>query len=430
MNVLNKQAEDIVSQTQDTVYFEQFAGYKIGLIEQEEFVSRILGEPFSGFSSTYFMLYGDYLVLSTSSEQIKKWLTDIENDFVWGRSIKRRSFIDESLEETSFAIIFNNPWSWSLAMAGLNSKHQQWWQENEQPIKQFGLASFQFTNLDNRFYTEVNIVYQPHQVETGQQQLKDKSLSQLSNKLIRKPKLVRNHNNNLWEVLLQDSTNKISLLDDSGEILWQEAFPKQITSDIYQLDYFKNGKLQYLFATDSAIYVVDRNGGILVGFPVHFSDFKVKQLYLIDYDRSKNYRLLITDNSGNLRMFNQQLEPLEGWSPLSFNSSLSDHVFHVRVRGKDRIVIAQQNGNVDLRNRRGEEQPDFPLDLEFNIVNPIHFAVGSTFESARFVTISTEGMNIEEAQILLDELLKSERLLPFSHSSHGSNSESDKVRDW
>jgi hypothetical protein len=392
MNVLNKQAEDIVSKNQDTVYFEQYASYKIGLIEQEGFVSDILGEPFSGFTSTYFMLYGDYLVLSTSSEQIKKWLADIENDLVWGRSVKRRSFIDESLGETSFALIFNNPWSWSLALDGFNLRHQQWWQKNEQTIKQFGLASFQFTNLDNRFYTEVNLIYQPQKVESGQQQLNDQSLSQLSNKLIRKPKLVKNHNSNLWEIILQDSTNKLSLLDNKGEILWQESFPKPIASNIYQLDYFNNGKLQYLFATDSAIFIVDRNGANLEGFPVHFDQFQVKQLFLIDYDHSKSYRLLIADNSGNLRMFNQQLAPLDGWSPLSFNSTISDQVFHIRVRGKDRIVVAQQNGNIDLRNRRGEAQAGFPIDLEFNIVNPLHFVVGSTFESARFVTISREGM--------------------------------------
>ena len=392
MNVLNKQAEDIVSENQDTVYFEQYADYKIGLIEQEGFVSGLLGEPFSGFTSTYFMLYGDYLVLSTSSEQIKMWLGDIENDHVWGRSVKRRSFIDESMGETSFALIFNNPWSWSLALDGFNLKHQQWWQKNEQTIKQFGLASFQFTNLDNRFYTEVNLIYQPQQVESGQQQFNDKSLSQLSNKLIRKPKLVKNHNNNLWEILLQDSTNKLSLLDNKGEILWQEPFPKPITGNIFQLDYYKNGKLQFLFATDSAIFIVDRNGTNLEGFPVHFDQFEIKQLFLIDYDHSKNYRLLIADNSGNLQMFNQQLKPLDGWNPLSFNSTISDEVFHLRVRGKDRIVVAQQNGNIDLRNRRGEPQPGFPIDLEFNIVNPLHFAVGSTFESARFVTISREGM--------------------------------------
>ncbi len=394
MNVLNKQAEDIVSLNQDTVYFEQFAGYKIGLIEQEEFVSSIFGRPFSGFNATYFMLYNDYLVLSTSSEQIKQWLRDIETNLVWGRSLNRRSFIDESLAETSFAIIYNNPWSWSLAFDSFNARHQAWWQKNEQTLKQFGLVSFQFTNLDNRYYTEVNLVYQPQQVETGQQALNDKSLSQLSNRLIKKPKLVKNHNSNLWEVLVQDSTNKLSLLDDKGEILWQEAFPRPIISDIYQLDYYKNGKLQYLFASDSAVYVVDRNGASIEDFPIHFDDFQVTQLYLIDYDHSRNYRFLFADNTGNLRMFNQQLEALEGWNPLAFNSTLSEQVYHVRVRGKDRVIVAQQNGNIDLRNRRGEAQPGFPIDLGFNIVNTIHFTVGSTFESARFTTISADGMMI------------------------------------
>jgi hypothetical protein len=392
MNVLNKRAEDIVRATEDTVYFEQFAGYKIGLIEQKDFVSSVLGEPFGGFSATYFMLYGDYLVLSTSSEQIKNWLADIENDFVWGRSLKRRSFIDESLSETSFAIVFSNPWSWRLALADFNLKHRQWWQDNEQPIKQFGLVSFQFTNLDDRFYTEINLIHQPQFVETGQQQLKDQSLSQLSSKLVRKPKLVKNHKTNSWEILLQDSTNKISLLDDSGEILWQEPFPKTILSHIYQLDYYKNGKLQYLFATDSAIYVVDRTGTSIEGFPVPLQNFAVKQLYLLDYDHSRNYRFLLTDHSGNLRMFNQEVEALPGWDPLSINSTISDQVLHVRVRGKDRIMVAQQNGIIDLVNRRGQVQPGFPLDLGFNIVNPMHFSVGSTFTTARFTTISSEGM--------------------------------------
>jgi hypothetical protein len=395
MNVLNKRAEDIVRAREDTVYFEQFAGYQIGLIEQEDFVSSILGRPFNGFSSTYFMLYGEYLVLATSSEQIKKWLADIENDLVWGRSLKRRSFIDESLGETSFALIFSNPWSWSLALEGFNLKHRQWWQENEQSIKQFGLASFQFTNLDNRFYTEINLIHQPQFVESGQQQLKDQSLSQLSSKLVRKPKLVKNHKTNLWEILLQDSTNKISLLDNQGEILWQEQFPEPIISNIFQLDYYKNGKLQYLFATDSAIYIVDRNGANIEGFPISFQDFAVKQLYLIDYDHSRNYRFLLTDNSGNLRMFNQKLDALPGWDPLSINSTISDQVFHVRVRGKDRIMVAQQNGIITLLNRRGQVQKGFPLDLGFNIVNPIHFSVGSTFALARFTTISGDGMLID-----------------------------------
>jgi len=85
------------------------------------------------------------------------------------------------------------------------------------------------------------------------------------------------------------------------------------------------------------------------------------------------------------------MKPLEGWSPLAFNSALSSEVFHVRVRGKDRILVGMKNGNIDLRNRRGEEQLGFPLDLQFDIDNPIHFTVGSTFSTSRFTTVSKEG---------------------------------------
>ena len=392
LNVLNKEAEDIASQQNDTVYFENYANFKIGLIEKDEMVSEFLGIPFNGFSSTYFMLYGDYLVLSSSSERIKKWLADIENDFVWGKSAEMNSFIEENFGETTFAILFNNPWSWNLAEESFNQKYQHWWQENEKIIKQFSLLSCQFTNLDNRFYSEVKLVYQPQIIEIGQQQVNEISLTQFTHKLIRKPKLVKNHNNGLWEILVQDSTNNLILLDDKAEkILWQDSLSNPIVGDIYQIDFLKNGQLQYLFATDSSIYIVDRHGNPMEGFPKHFTDFQINHLNIIDYDYSKNYRFLIADNSGNLRMFNGQIEPLEGWRPRSYNSTLSKQFFHVRVRGKDRIVVGLQNGLIDLRNRRAVQQPGFPIDLEFNLANPLYFNVGSTFKTSRFTTISADG---------------------------------------
>ena len=391
LNALNKEAEKIALQNDDSLYVEQYADYTIGLIDQDEYVGRLLGQPFSGFAATYFMVYNDYLVLSSSAERIKKWLNDLENDNVWGRSPDINSFIDENLGEVSFALIFNNPWNWRLSLTSFNEKYKHWWKDNEKGIKQFSMATYQFTNLDNRYYTATNILYKPIKVETGQQRLKDEWLTQLSDIIINKPTLVKNHNNGLREVLVQDSTNHLSLLSNTGDILWQDSLALPITSKIYQVDYYKNRKLQYLFATDSAIYIIDRNGDLVDGFPVQFKGFKVKDLYLLDYDHSNNYRFLIADYSGNLRMFNQQMKPLEGWSPLAFNSALSSEVFHVRVRGKDRILVGMKNGNIDLRNRRGEEQLGFPLDLQFDIDNPIHFTVGSTFSTSRFTTVSKEG---------------------------------------
>ncbi len=393
LNIFNKEAEKIAAEQQDTVYFEQFAGYSIGLVERDEFVAHLLGKPFRGFATTYFMLYNDYLVLASTPERLKKWLTGIGDDRVWGKSVTKNSFIDENLGETTFALILNNPWSWGLLAGGLNEPHRQWWQKHETALKQFGLVSFQFTNLDNRFYTAVNIHHQPQQVETGRQQLTEEWLTQLTNGLLRQPKLVKNHRNNLWEMLVQDSTHQLILLDHQGEIQWQDSLPGPVVTKIYQLDFYNNRKLQYLFATDSTLYLIDRNGQDVEGYPVSLG-YRIKGLQVIDYDHSKNYRYLITDYAGNLRMYDQHVAIKEGWNPLAYGSNLSDQVFHVRVRGKDRIVVGLQNGLVDLRNRRAEAQPGFPFDLDFNLDNPLYFHTGTTFTSSRFTALSKEGLSV------------------------------------
>jgi hypothetical protein len=94
-------------------------------------------------------------------------------------------------------------------------------------------------------------------------------------------------------------------------------------------------------------------------------------------------------------MLNEKGKPLEGWSPLRLNSNLSDQVYHVRVRGKDRIIAGLENGIIEMRNRRAVRQPGFPIDLQFNLVNSLHFTIGSTFEDSRFTAISSEGMIAE-----------------------------------
>jgi hypothetical protein len=177
--------------------------------------------------------------------------------------------------------------------------------------------------------------------------------------------------------------------------LWQDSIQVPIVGNIHQLDYFKNRKLQYLFATDSAIHIIDRNGQRVEGYPVSFTDFQITNLFLLDYNHSRNYRFLVSDNSGNLRMLNDKGKLLEGWNPLRFNSTLSDQIYHVRVRGKDRIIVGLENGIIEMRNRKAIRQPGFPIDLQFNLVNPLHFNVGSTFKDSRFTTISSEGMIAE-----------------------------------
>jgi hypothetical protein len=155
-------------------------------------------------------------------------------------------------------------------------------------------------------------------------------------------------------------------------------------------------------------------------------DLNIKDLFLLDYDKSRNYRLLLSDYAGNLYMRNTEGDILEGWHPLALNSEISDQVFHVRVRGNDRIVIGLSNGTVQVRNRRAEMHPGFPVDLEFNLESPLHFKTGSTFQASRFTTISSEGILVE---FDLNGKEYSRRQIGDASSSASYNMVIDKARN-
>ncbi len=103
-------------------------------------------------------------------------------------------------------------------------------------------------------------------------QIKEKALtvweSLLDTAVIIKPALVINHNTQEKEIFVQDASHKIYLINSTGRILWEQTLEGPIMSKIAQVDFFKNGKLQYLFNTADKLHLIDRNGNYVERYPV------------------------------------------------------------------------------------------------------------------------------------------------------------------
>ncbi|MFR7824817.1 MAG: hypothetical protein ACLU30_17710 [Odoribacter splanchnicus] len=55
------------------------------------------------------------------------------------------------------------------------------------------------------------------------------------------------------ELFVQDDRHTVYLINDVGRVLWKLPLGQQINSEVYQVDLFKNGKLQYLLSTPDKI---------------------------------------------------------------------------------------------------------------------------------------------------------------------------------
>ena len=74
-----------------------------------------------------------------------------------------------------------------------------------------------------------------------------------------KPQLVENHYTKQNEIFLQDDGNTIYLINKAGRILWKQKIAEPINSNIYQIDYYRNGKLQLLFSTENYLHLLSYN---------------------------------------------------------------------------------------------------------------------------------------------------------------------------
>jgi hypothetical protein len=153
---------------------------------------------------------------------------------------------------------------------------------------------------------------------------------------------VINHNTKEKETLRQNKDNSISLLDKSGKELWKAALPAAIVGEVTQVDALNNGKLQMAFACKNSIYVIDRNGKSLAGFPVAISSEITTGLAVLDYDKSKNYRLLVGTTNGNIYNYTIQGTSAKGWS--YGGGARPIKIEHQKVSGEDRIVVTYKSG--------------------------------------------------------------------------------------
>src|SRR5690606_10980888 len=69
--------------------------------------------------------------------------------------------------------------------------------------------------------------------------------------LIYGPKVIRNFNDKSSDYLVQDELHQVHLVSDDENIIFSHPIDGPIVSDVFQIDYYKNGKLQMLFASEN-----------------------------------------------------------------------------------------------------------------------------------------------------------------------------------
>jgi len=386
-------SDQYIQKTGDSLFTENYNGYKIIQLGYEELPETLLGPIFHGFTNTFFTIYEKYLVMANSMRGVKHFINDLENENVWGKSVRHSLFLENTLGESSISLLVNTHTYWQILEQKLNKKWRKVFEDYQLPLRSFDLLAFQVSNLENRFYTSISVAH--HKAEEKPRTRDRFTVVQQAGiqwPIMTRPFIVRNFNNNKLEVLVQDAHNKLYLISNQGKVIWSDSLAGRIESKVFQIDYYKNKKLQYLFATENKVHLIDRNGNVVAGFPIRMKKgVKIDYLNVIDYDQTKKYRIMVADVEGNIYLFDKTKKNLNGWTPRKLGGKLACMPFHMRVKGGDCLIALQENGRLNIMKRRGNMYKGFPVEFDTRFSSPLFVEPGNDFGSTKLIVVSRNG---------------------------------------
>jgi hypothetical protein len=186
------------------------------------------------------------------------------------------------------------------------------------------------------------------------------------NEIISDPSWLKNHNNNQYDFTFQDSENYLYYYSNKGNQYWKKKIPQKIIGDIKQVDIYKNGRLQIIFRTENKLYVVDRNGNEVkeLSFEIESGENNIP-ISIFDYEKNRNYRFLVT-NDNIIEMFDSRGKKVSGFKPNVFESNIIKDPVHIRIDGKDFIVVQLENGELKILDRRGRDRIKVDQKIQFS----------------------------------------------------------------
>jgi hypothetical protein len=247
--------------------------------------------------------------------------------------------------------------------------------------KKHSLAALQYSY--DRDFAHVNFISREGSAKKQSSSTVSQNFSiKLKNELLGEPQFFTNHRSKEKDILIQDLTNTLHLINPDGKIIWKQKVDGPLLGKVNEVDIFRNGKKQMAFTTKNTLYVFDRNGKNVSPFPIRFKDPITQPLSVFDYDKNRKYRFMITQGK-EIYLYDSKGKIVKGFTFKKAKSKIVLAPQHFQLGNKDYIAIAEENGTLNLLSRRGKSRIKVTKKFKFSEI-PI------AKEGSKFVIITVD----------------------------------------
>ena len=187
------------------------------------------------------------------------------------------------------------------------------------------------------------------------------------------PFRVKNSGTGKMNLFYQNSNGALCLKEEEGKGLWGVPFGKPVCGTAHNVDFYANGKLQILFGAESSIYLIDRLGRFVTGFPVDLGKEILVGPDVYDFRGTKAYNIMVLHKDNTIEMYNLKGRKPSTWLGITADETIKSLPERLEVGGKTFWVVRTSiqtlifpfDGGTPVKTFKGQEMilPDSSIEV-------------------------------------------------------------------
>ncbi len=145
---------------------------------------------------------------------------------------------------------------------------------------------------------------------------------------------VKNSQTGKMNSFYQNANLYLCLNDENGKGVWGVPFKTPLCGCVESIDYYANGKIQFLFASGSQLWLIDRLGRFVGGFPVNLGKPVLLGPAVYDFTGAHGYTVMVLHKDHTLERYNLHGQKPEGWKGIAAPETVKALPELLEVKGK------------------------------------------------------------------------------------------------
>ena len=364
---------------------KKYKTYTLRRINHTDFLSSTFGELFLDITGNWFTFIDDYVVFANSAGSLEDFISLYETGKTLDLNENFKTFSD-NISTKSNLLVYIKPAS-VIPFTGLFTDESlaKKFEKYKGNFREIQGIVLQYSSASDKFYTSF---FMKHDKQSKEENLALWKV-ELDDNIIGKPALVWDHRTKTYSTVVFDVLSNMYLINAAGQIQWKKRIDGPPLSELFNVDYFKNGKTQYLFNTKDFVYLIDRNGDFVKGYPIKLNPSATNGLSLFDYKKNKDYRIMIAQADKKVYNYTIDGKKVKGWSKPKTKDIVKEPVCRIVANGKDYIIISDISNNLMVVNRRGNKR--FSLKGNLEKARNSAFYPNKTNSKGLFITTDKQG---------------------------------------